>query len=79
MSCTHVYATATVTDAPEGHKHEIGTTLTICALCGYVAGAEKQSTPRTYAVDREESDPCQAGTVGCSIDHAVDNGGCEGW
>lgn len=34
---------------------------------------------RVYAVNRPEHEPCQAGTVGCSIDHDRDNGSCEGW
>lgn len=37
------------------------------------------SPDRTYAMDREETDPCEAGTVGCSIDHNNDKGGCESW
>ena len=30
------------------------------------------------AVDRDPEDPCQAGTVGCCIDHRNDEG-CETW
>lgn len=34
---------------------------------------------RKYA-DREERDPCQAGTVGCCVDHTPDDDeGCEAW
>lgn len=30
--------------------------------------------------DRDESEPCQAGTPGCCIDHDSDKGGgCETW
>lgn len=28
---------------------------------------------------RAETDPCQAGTVGCCIDHGEDRGGCQTW
>jgi hypothetical protein len=34
---------------------------------------------RVYAVDREETDPCEAGTPGCSIDHTKDYGDCASW
>jgi hypothetical protein len=35
---------------------------------------------RVYATDREETEACQAGTPGCSIDHSRDSGdGCETW
>lgn len=35
---------------------------------------------RIYAEDREETEPCQKGTPGCSIDHdADDNESCETW
>jgi hypothetical protein len=38
------------------------------------------STGRVIAAGREETEPCQAGTPGCSIDHTRDSGdGCEGW
>lgn len=29
--------------------------------------------------DREETEPCEAGTVGCSINHTDHDGDCEGW
>ena len=34
-----------------------------------------------YATDRPESEPCQAGTPGCSVDHTHSASGtsCEGW
>ena len=42
MRCVdHVFVTAEVVDAPESHRREIGTILTVCAVCGYIAGAEK--------------------------------------
>lgn len=34
---------------------------------------------RVVAKNRPEGDPCQALTPGCSIDHSVDTGTCEGW
>ena len=37
----HVYVTAEVTEAPKAYQHEIGTLLTICAICGKIQGAEK--------------------------------------
>ena len=40
---SHVYVEATVTTAPDTHVNELGTVLTICAICGYVAGAERAS------------------------------------
>ena len=37
-------------------------------------------TGRMIAWGREETDPCEAGTPGCSIDHSVDEyDGCETW
>lgn len=32
----------------------------------YLADAD----PVPYATDRDESEPCQKGTVGCSVDHS---------
>ncbi len=34
-----------------------------------------------YAEDRDESESCEAGTAGCSIDHTRSSHGtsCEGW
>lgn len=35
---------------------------------------------RVIAWDREETEPCEAGTPGCAIDHTKDEGdGCETW
>lgn len=34
---------------------------------------------RTIATDRDEQEPCQAGTPGCCINHNRDRGGCECW
>jgi hypothetical protein len=34
---------------------------------------------RVVAWSRAETDPCQAGTVGCCIDHELDQGDCETW
>lgn len=34
---------------------------------------------RVYATDRDETEPCEANTPGCAIDHSVDLGSCEGW
>lgn len=34
---------------------------------------------RSYATGRDESEPCQAGTDGCAIDHGTDEGGCATW
>lgn len=34
---------------------------------------------RVYATGRDESEACEANTPGCAIDHARDNGSCEGW
>ena len=34
---------------------------------------------RAYADDREETEPCEAGTPGCCINHNIDHGSCEGW
>lgn len=31
------------------------------------------------AEDRDESEPCQAGTVGCCINHDGYDGSCETW
>ena len=40
----------------------------------------KSSTvERDIAWTRKETDYCQAGTQGCSIDHANDHGSCETW
>lgn len=42
-------------------------------------------TERIYATDRSETEACQAGTDGCSIDHTAEratgrrNSGCETW
>lgn len=35
--------------------------------------------PRRVLWTRDEDAPCQAGTVGCSIDHTADAGSCETW
>jgi hypothetical protein len=37
------------------------------------------SRERVYATDREETEACQAGTPGCSIDHNTDPDACETW
>jgi hypothetical protein len=39
------------------------------------------SAERTYVSrdERKETEACQAGTVGCSIDHDADHGSCETW
>jgi hypothetical protein len=35
---------------------------------------------RRIAWDREETEPCEAGTPGCCIDHMQDKGeGCDTW
>lgn len=35
---------------------------------------------RPIAVDRAETDPCEAGTPGCCVRHLPgDNGGCDTW
>jgi hypothetical protein len=34
---------------------------------------------RIYATNRPESEPCEAGTPGCCIDHNQDHGSCECW
>ncbi len=34
---------------------------------------------RHIAWGRPETDPCEAGTPGCSIDHNRDRGGCHTW
>lgn len=47
-----------------------------------VATARAASAPlpvRVVATDRKESEPCQASTPGCCIDHNVDHGDCQGW
>jgi hypothetical protein len=43
-------------------------------------------TERIVATDREETEPCQRGTVGCCVDHdrerrttPRDDEGCECW
>lgn len=40
---------------------------------------DEWTVERVYATDRAESDPCECGTVGCSIDHGRDDGGCATW
>lgn len=41
----------------------------------------KNNRPTKAIADREESEPCQAGTIGCCIDHAESAPGtdCEAW
>lgn len=50
---------------------------------GYFDGSVSsavQAAARVIAWDRDEADPCQAGTPGCAIDHSADEGdGCETW
>lgn len=46
---------------------------------GLVERPAASQRPRCYAAGRDESDPCQAGTPGCSIDHDSDRGGCATW
>lgn len=42
--------------------------------------ASSKPLARVYALDRDESEPCEALTPGCSIDHRLDAGdGCETW
>lgn len=44
--------------------------------------AAKLTSPgwqRPVAAQRRETEPCQAGTPGCSVDHAQDDGECETW
>lgn len=37
------------------------------------------SGDRDIAWNRSPSDPCQASTPGCCINHSKDTEGCEGW
>ena len=37
------------------------------------------TTDLVYAEDREETDPCECGTVGCSVDHSKCDHDCETW
>ena len=47
----------------------------------------KKLTPRITAWDRDEEDPCEAGTPGCSVDHTAERNrdgdkqerGCDTW
>jgi hypothetical protein len=41
--------------------------------------AESGRTRLVVAVSRSESEPCEAGTVGCCVAHAATDHGCEGW
>lgn len=34
---------------------------------------------RVIAVDRDETEPCEALTPGCCINHMLDDGDCEVW
>ena len=34
---------------------------------------------RVIAWRRKESEPCEANTPGCSIDHTRDHGSCDTW
>jgi hypothetical protein len=42
--------------------------------------SEQQQQEAPIAWDRPETEPCQAGTPGCSVDHRPDaDYSCEGW
>lgn len=43
------------------------------------AGRMIEQTPFLVADDRPEHEPCQAGTVGCCVDHSGPEHGCETW
>lgn len=51
----------------------------VCAELEAIEAAAHRITPYV-AWDRDESDPCQRGTVGCSINHVEPhNWSCETW
>ena len=54
-----------------------------CPLCGtarVIGEVVAVLAEPLYAVDREETEACQAGTVGCSVDHKPGTTwGCESW
>jgi hypothetical protein len=52
-----------------------------CTCTGGVWCDEHNAIPagRVVALDRDESESCQAGTPGCCIDHGQDEGTCETW
>lgn len=66
---------ATCTDHGLGH-HDPQLDISWPAGEGPLVG---QFTTRVIAWDRTPSDPCQASTPGCSIDHNRDPGDCEPW
>lgn len=49
------------------------------AVCLHCGSANERREYRTMtAWDRDESEPCQRGTAGCSVDHHG-NESCETW
>lgn len=44
-----------------------------------VHGRPSDRTRLVVDESRSESAPCQAGTVGCCVDHDATDHGCEGW
>jgi hypothetical protein len=56
----------------------------MCPACGTspcAGGGEKGSCLKDdhIAWDRRETDPCQAGTVGCCVNHRSIDDTCEAW
>ena len=45
----------------------------------FTIGDKPLGAPRVYDLNKEESEPCIVGTVGCCIDHSQDNGSCEAY
>lgn len=50
-----------------------------CLIHDDPGGCLNVAPRRVYADDRGEDESCQAGTPGCAIDHATDEGGCATW
>ena len=56
-----------------------------CTVCGYldpcVEHRAEAAAEGVYPVAhlRDRNEPCQRGTVGCSVDHWNGDGSCETW
>lgn len=71
-------------------QHHVGYSLTVrrnaasirrVLICPLNASPGSQFCPahRAIAVGRDETDPCEALTPGCCIDHNRDTGDCQTW
>lgn len=82
-TCHTLVMTGTATHNPHTHTAVAGDERLPCRCAvGRDHTIISPALGRRYADDRDESEPCQRGTDGCSIDHDAEpgpTGSCETW